>query len=61
MYYVICDVFFFRFWNDFWLKILIFFDFCYRDMIVIGCEDKCVRVFYVVVSIDLFLKVFFGK
>lgn len=33
----------------------------YRDMIVIGCEDKCVRVYYVVVSIDLFLKIFFGK
>ena len=34
---------------------------CYRDMIATGCEDKCVRVFYVAASTDLPLKVFSGK
>lgn len=61
MYYVICDVFFFRSWIDSWPKIFIFLDFCYRDMIATGCEDKCVRVFYVAASTDLPLKVFSGK
>ena len=32
-----------------------------RDMIATGCEDKCVRVFYVAASTDLPLKVFSGK
>lgn len=31
-----------------------------RDMIATGCEDKCVRVFYVAASTDLPLKVFSG-
>lgn len=30
-------------------------------MIATGCEDKCVRVFYVAASTDLPLKVFSGK
>ena len=34
--------------------------FC-RDMIATGCEDKCVRVFYVAASTDLPLKIFSGK
>ena len=32
-----------------------------RDMIATGCEDKCVRVFYVAASTDLPLKIFSGK
>ncbi|KAJ7327361.1 WD repeat-containing protein 17 [Desmophyllum pertusum] len=31
-----------------------------RDMIATGCEDKCVRVFYVAASTDLPLKIFSG-
>ena len=30
-------------------------------MIATGCEDKCVRVFYVAASTDLPLKIFSGK
>ena len=33
----------------------------HRDMIATGCEDKCVRVFYVAASTDLPLKIFSGK
>ena len=32
----------------------------FRDMIATGCEDKCVRVFYVAASTDLPLKIFSG-
>lgn len=37
---------------------MLLFDF--RDMIATGCEDKCVRVFYVAASTDLPLKIFSG-
>ena len=37
------------------------FSLFHRDMIATGCEDKCVRVFYVAASTDLPLKIFSGK
>lgn len=37
------------------------FSLFHRDMIATGCEDKCVRVFYVAASTDLPLKIFSGN
>lgn len=37
------------------------FSLFHRDMIATGCEDKCVRVYYVAASTDLPLKIFSGK
>ena len=47
--------------NNIWLSVsnlMLLSDF--RDMIATGCEDKCVRVFYVAASTDLPLKIFSG-